>query len=248
MISSQTKRAILLILFALAALAVLLQWQQIRRLADHNVTLRDQMNQLSASREKDQKLISNLQGTDDLRRSEHNELLRLRSQLSRLKDAERENTRLRADLDRLATASAQSGVNAKANSDDEQSPEQQLLSDTRGLARDLALALIALAEANDEKLPQQLSSDFLRSIDAISNHSSSKITANRFELIYNGSLLDVADSIRTILLREKDATRLESGEWVKTYVFTDAHIETWKASNPDDFARQEKNLQSTDQR
>ena len=102
--------------------------------------------------------------------------------------------------------------------------------------------MIALAEANDEKLPQELSSDFLRSIDAISNHSSSKITANRFELIYNGSLLDVADSTRTILLREKEATSLASGEWAKTYVFTDAHIETWKASNPDDFARQEKNL------
>jgi len=243
MISSQTKRAILLILFALAALAVLLQWQQIHRLADQNVTLRDPMNQLSASREQDQKLISNLRSSDDLHQSEHGELLRLRSQLSRLKDAERENTRLRSDLDRLATASAQSGINAKANTDDDQSPEQQLLSDTRGLAKDLALALIALAEANDEKLPQELSSDFLRSIDAISNHSSSKITANRFELIYNGSLLDVADSTRTILLWEKDATRLESGEWAKTYGFTDAHIETWKASHPDDFARQEKNLQ-----
>ncbi len=161
MISSQIKRAVLVVVCALLTLVIFLQWLQIHRLAEQNVRLSDQMNQLSGLREQDQKLISNLRSSDDLHLSEHRELLRLRSQVSRLKNAERENTRLRADFDRPATASAQSAVNAKANSEDGQSPEQQLLSDTRGLAKDLAFALIALADANDEHLPKEPAPDFL---------------------------------------------------------------------------------------
>src|SRR6476659_9746829 len=108
MISSHKARVILLILFAFAALPILLQWRQFHRLADQNATLRDEMNQLSGAREEDQKLISKLRGSDDLHQSEHSELLRLRARLSALKDAERENNRLRSELDRLAGTPRQS--------------------------------------------------------------------------------------------------------------------------------------------
>jgi len=77
MISSQTKRAILLVLAALAIVAVFLQWRHVERPTDRNATLRDEINQLSAENEKEERLISNRQNTDDLRQSEHNELLRL---------------------------------------------------------------------------------------------------------------------------------------------------------------------------
>jgi len=159
---------------------------------------------------------------------------------------ERRRTRKRtprAEVDRLTAASPQP-ASAKANPDEDQSPEEQFLTATRGLAKDLGIALIALAQADSFQLPKELSPDFLRSIDAISKSSSSKITANGFELIYNGSLFDVAGSHSTILLRQKEPTRLENGDWAKTYIFTDSHAETWKASNPDDFALREKRLQA----
>src|SRR5437762_574689 len=124
MISSKINRAIFLILFALAIVMMFFEWRQIHSLADQNRRLTDEVNQLCGLREADQKVLSRRQSSDELHQSEHNELLRLRSKASELKDAERENTRLRSQLDQLASGSAQP-VPANANSEKEQSPEEQ---------------------------------------------------------------------------------------------------------------------------
>src|SRR5689334_20575167 len=97
MTSSQPKRPIFLALATLTIVAIFVQWRQVHRLTDQNATLRDQIDQLSTEKENDRRLISNRRNSDDLQQSEHNELLRLRSQVSQLKDAERENAQLRAE-------------------------------------------------------------------------------------------------------------------------------------------------------
>jgi hypothetical protein len=246
MATSQPKQAILLCLALGAVLLILHQWHQIRRLGEENTNLRTEVDHVSGLREEDQKFISNVEKGDELSRSEHDELLQRRAQLSQMKDLERENTRLRAERDRLVAASAQSPV--QGNTDDEQTPEQKLLNSTRGLARDLGTALIVAAEANDYRVPGELSPQFLLAIDALSKASSSNVTADRFELVYKGSLLDVAGSVRTVLFREKEPAKLATGEWVRTYGFTDGHIETFKVLHPDDFARLEKQLQPEEQK
>ncbi len=219
------------------------QWRQIGRLADQNATLREGIKDLPGLKEENQKLLSRVEESDEVHQSEHDELLRRRAQASQLKELERENTLLRAERDRLATASAQSGLQSEPNANDDQSPEQKRLSDIVSLGRNLGAALLAAAEANSFQLPGELSPQFLLAIDALSKTSSSTIKSDRFELVYKGSFLDVKDSLRTILFREKEATNLATGEWVKTYGFADGHIETIKVLDPNEFARLEKQLQ-----
>ena len=108
---------------------------------------------------------------------------------------------------------------------------------------DLGLTLIAAAEANDSRLPGELSQELLLAVDAVSKASSDSVKANRFELVYKGSLLDVAGSTR-IIFREKDPTKLITGEWVKTYGFTDGHVESIRVSDPDGFAVAERQVEA----
>ena len=230
------------LLLATALVLIVLQRQQITRFKGQNVETREQLNQLLQLRDTDQLLTNRLRIEQEHQQSEHTELLRARAQVSRLKQIEQENTRLRKEHDRLSRNSEQPRDSDRADTTDEQSTDEKTLSAKRNLAKNLATTLIVGAEANAFRLPDALSTDLLLAVDALSKWSSSNNTAGRFELVYKGSLLDVAGSFKTVMLREKEATQLSSGQWVKTYAFTDGHIDTATRPDKNDFAVVETRL------
>src|SRR2546430_10910703 len=125
----QAKRAMFFFVSAGTMIVIFLQWQQARRLADQNTTLREEIKNLPGLREENQKLLSRIEKGDELHQSEHDELLRRRAHASQLGNLERENKLLRAERDRLAGTSAQPAIQSEPNANDDQSPEQKRLSD-----------------------------------------------------------------------------------------------------------------------
>ncbi len=102
--------------------------------------------QASAVREENERLAGRLKAAVGREEAERSELLRLRGQSARLRQAELENARLIAERDRQAKAPQPAAAEAK-EADEPKTPEAKLRRAKGLFGRDLGLALIFIAEA-----------------------------------------------------------------------------------------------------
>jgi hypothetical protein len=64
--------------------------------------------------------------------------------------------------------------------------------------------------------------------------------ANLFELVYQGSLNDLTNPAKELLMRESQAWPTIAGKWARSYGFADGHSEVHvePSDNFDDFEQQ----------
>src|SRR6266545_3581348 len=112
---------------ALLAFAAGVVWQQLRikRLMAEAAVLQEQGVQASAVREENERLAGRLKAAVGREEAERSELLRLRGQSARLRQAELENARLIAERDRQAKAPQPAAAEAK-EADEPKTPEAKL--------------------------------------------------------------------------------------------------------------------------
>ncbi|MEO8427619.1 MAG: sigma-70 family RNA polymerase sigma factor [Verrucomicrobiota bacterium] len=171
--------------------------------------------------------------TDELARlrAEHSELLRLRGEAGRLRQNQAEVARLESDNARLR-ASQQSSREPLP----EQVDEASEVFKTIGIARmnyvtGWFYAFISFAQKNGLKIPET----FEQAAEFYPDKWASVMSAfdqNKFEIVYRGSLEDISETARTIIVREKApfANPSKTG-YLRTYLFADGHSEIH--SSPD---------------
>jgi prepilin-type processing-associated H-X9-DG protein len=57
------------------------------------------------------------------------------------------------------------------------------------------------------------------------------VTADQFEIVYQGSLNDISHPARVIVIREKEAWQTPDGGWARDYAFADGHCEIHKTDD-----------------
>jgi RNA polymerase sigma factor (sigma-70 family) len=175
----------------------------------------------------------------ELEQSQSNkaELLRLRSEVGRLRGQTPDLQKLRQQNAALQTALNKAAqTSATAQSEEETNPEAQMGIAKMNDAKLLMLGLIMYATDHQDLFP----ADF----DQTSNYLAKAETerpftgTNQFELLIQGSMRDVRNAATTIAVREKTPS-LVNGARVKTYGFADGHAEI-KREPPEGFEAWEK--------
>ncbi len=199
---------------ALVFTAMVQQQRNVRRLADDNATLRRQMAEMTAP--PTVATAGNDPGELERLRAEHAELLRLRGELTQLRQAARQPT---------ARPSAAPAV--RAGDMDPQTLE--ILKAEANSARiinamkHLGLAAHRFASGNGSKFPTTL--EEMRNELPLSTDGTlpSNVSPDLVEFFHRDRPLDATDPER-ILFREKTARQLPDGNWERIYTLADGSV------------------------
>ena len=155
------------------------------------------------------------------------ELLRLRAEVAMLRRQTNELGKLEADNLRLKTALAKAPPPAPDAEETDPAREQMKATGIAKMndAKYLVLGCILFAQEHQDQFPANL--------DQAKPYVDTKnITqTNQFELMYQGSIRDLAQPASTIVLREKEAWMGLNGKWAKGYAFADGHAEVHVAQD-----------------
>jgi hypothetical protein len=93
------------------------------------------------------------------------------------------------------------------------------------------VALRIFAEENNGRIPTELSE--IKSLPP--EPLNGQLDPSQFEIVYQGSLNNLQDAGRLIVMREKVPTLASNGSWVRAYGFADGHAEIHSAPTQDGF-------------
>jgi hypothetical protein len=161
---------------------------------------------------------------------EHSELLRLRGQISGLRqDLIQESNQLAAVSRTRRTAPA-----SEPTGEGHTTPAEAVQKLTAG--RQWGVALIMYADSHDGQLPAAIADAAAFAGVAATNED--------LELVRNGPLYSGTNQpARTIVLRDKKPWQGPGGRWCRTYVFADGHSEIAR-SDTSDFSEWEEKLKT----
>ena len=232
------------VIAGVAVSVLVLQHQTNQRLETEKGTLRQQSAQIQTLRQENQRLAEQLRVEAQRPQADNRELLRLRGQVGLLRQAAQENPRLQADLDALTKKLQQ--TEAERGGEKAGSPEMQMLQQKSVLATVWGLAILKFAEKNDGQMPSKLTAaapylndnELLpsnwRNVDQISAQAATNgIAIDQFELVYQGSLMDLKDPARTILMRERAPVHAVDGRWNRAYVYANGYASVLWSENGD---------------
>ena len=165
--------------------------------------------------------------------AEHSELLRLRGEAGRLRQSRADAARLEAENARLRAAPANQNADSEPQ---EQADQEQEIFKTIAMARmsyvkGWGWAFVHFAEKNGGMMAETFEEAVKFYPDELAPVMSA-FDQNKFEIVYRGSLKDIPETARTIIVREK-APFAKPGKigYARTYLFADGHSEIH--SSPD---------------
>jgi RNA polymerase sigma factor (sigma-70 family) len=197
--------------------------RHVSRLRDENRNLTAEQEQLS--KERDVALSAKTRDKDEIERLQQNqsELLRLRGEvgvLRKQKDElgklQEENRQLRTSLKNATQNSQQHELNAEAER------QKEVAEDKMNNAKQFVLAMTLYAGDNNGLLPTNY--DQTSPYIGGSEKDWVRTRFNQFEIVYQGSMTNLASPSSTIVVRENQGSQL-GGKWVKAYGFADGHSE-----------------------
>jgi hypothetical protein len=162
-----------------------------------------------------------------------NELLRLRGEVGVLKSQLVQATRTQP---KPAQLSAQ-----KSATQWKDQPQNQAAWVKMGHAKVWMGALFRYAQENDGRFPTNFTqaasflATSLQSVvdpgEAVPDLADFQEATNHFEIVYRGSLNEVNDWAKAIVVREKEPWPSPDGGWSRTYAFADGHSEIHRAED-----------------
>jgi len=200
------------------------------RLRDENHVLRQQVGQLATEAQGLSKKLAQVQSaqTDDNDRLR--ELMRLRGEVGTLKRQLNEAARVK-----------EAGTSPAKTPDDPVEQQKQM---AVGKMRDTKVWIMAFeqyAQGHEKQFPtnfEQVASyvdealrNDLNPGETLRDKQDFVQTTNQFEILYQGSVNEITNSMRTIVMREKEPWQSLSGGWCRTYGFADGHTEVHKTED-----------------
>jgi hypothetical protein len=223
MTMSRIKPVLSILAVVVAAALIFLQYQTRQKLLAENDSLRQQIAQLKSESHESPTTNSNSIPNEDF-----TELLRLRGEVSSLRAQTNQIARLQRQNQQLkdSLAGATEARQQPAFPSEEQRLQEHAFNIAQmNTAKMSVVGIIMYAADNQDRLPTNF--------DQASAYLSNPVVAtnlNQFEIVYHGSLSNVANPSSTILIRSTHPW-MALGQWTKAYGFVDGHSETH--SQPD---------------
>ncbi|MBN9690045.1 MAG: sigma-70 family RNA polymerase sigma factor [Verrucomicrobia bacterium] len=177
------------------------------------------------------------------------ESARVAEELARREMAAAELLRLRGEVTELrqqlaAASSARVAVPPPAAPSEAEALEAAKAFGLRRLneSKQMVLGLILFAGEHNDRFPDSLELAANRAVNEGVVPSLEDLPIQDFELVYTGSLREIANPSEAIVLREREAWRRPNGGWARTYGFADGHSEI-KHSDDGDYAEFEAKRQ-----
>jgi RNA polymerase sigma factor (sigma-70 family) len=212
------------ILGALAVMAVAtplaVQRQSLTKLREENQSLRQQLEEQLVN-ERNQ--LTNTQSivAQPVEQDHLGELLRLRGEVGLLK----------RQLAEAATAAERSAKTSQVQlKDDPQEREKQLAMARLNFPKYWMTAFFEYAHQNQDQCPTNFDQAFSFLPDRAREQTN--LAPDQFEIAYQGSLKDLTNGARVIVIRERQAM-MWNGGWTRAYGFADGHSELHTAADGD---------------
>ena len=216
----------------LAAVAVIFwQQQQANRLRAEAMMLRDQLAQAASLEAENRRLAEQAATAAEKAQANVGELMRLRAKAGTLRDAELENARLKAAVERERANAAKAAPAAPAAApaptaedpfDRNFGPGSKQRIET---GKRWGLALRTYAASHQGQFPQtfEQAADSLPNDLSAAENAQIRQAADQFEILYQGLAadLDKLPPESNLILREKQPWQDSQGRWARTYVFAD---------------------------
>lgn len=168
------------------------------------------------------------------------ESARVAEELARREQAAAELLRLRGEVaelrQQLATASsARVAVPPPSAPSEAEALEAAKAFGLRRLneSKNMVLGLILVAGDQDDRFPDSLELAANRAVSEGLVPSLENLPFQDFELLYTGSLREIANPSEAIVLREREAWRRPNGGWARTFGFADGHSEIHHSDDGD---------------
>jgi hypothetical protein len=224
------------VLLVLAIGYIVVQYKTIQQLTKEIAELGPKSGKANQLREENAALSGELKAMQEQTDAEHRELLRLRGQISTMRDKDKEIAQLKSESEQIKRQLQ----NASSASIAPVTPERKRTIARLSFSKQLGLSLIMAAADNQEQLPQNLDGldgKYLRRTAEMDEHN---LQIGQFEMLYKGRLGESEDPSRTVLAREKEALQRADGTWELVYVFVDGHAQVLAATSREQLARLEK--------
>jgi len=218
----------------LVAALIFWQQQQLERLSEEGAALRERLAQQVPSEENLVVSKPHPNGEQPLTQDEFRELLRLRGQVSALRD-ELAEARTKQAITQLPQVDAGNITNALVALEEFGQQEAS----KAGFAKGWMKAFIEYAMENQGQFPTNFDQAF-RFLDD-ETKAQTNVTTEQFEIVYRGSrdALTNSGDEDTLILRERQARQNLTGKWGRVYGRVDGSALTLFLPNPEDLARWE---------
>jgi cell division protein FtsB len=222
MAMSKFKMGLGVVVVAGAAAIIFLQYQAGQKLRAENEDLRQQIAKLKSDSQDTPTANSQPTGED------FNELLRLRgevgtlrSQTNQIAKLQQQNQQLQDSLATAAQARQQSAAQSTAQAEEEHAHTILQINNSK----QAVLGMMMYANDNQDQFP----TNFDQAATYFGN-SGFTTNLNQFEIVYRGSLSNLANPASTILVRSTQPWMV-NGKWAKAYGFVDGHSEVHSDPN-----------------
>lgn len=210
MTATHIKLGLSALVVAGAAAALVVQHQTQTRLANGNESLRQQITQLETDNQSLSNRLAAVGHANALTDEQMNELLRLRGEIGLLRQQTNELGKLQRKLDDL-----QQSLQQPAG-------QQRLIAIYKmNDAKQASLLLQVFADKNNSQFP----TNFDQAVSYLGNTNFVQVCNAEFEIIYKGSLTNIANPSSAIVLQEHEAWPTYDGKWAKVYGFADGHAQ-----------------------
>jgi RNA polymerase sigma factor (sigma-70 family) len=231
MTATQLKLGLTALAVAGAATALVVQQQTQNRLRSDNQSLHQQVARLQAENTSLSNRLAAAGEAKSLPDDQLNELLKLRSEVGMLRQQTYEIGALRKKLDNLKQSSQSPAGNASS-----EELQQQMAMHKMDDAKQAGLFLYMFADDNNSQVP----TSFDQVVSYIGNTNFAQVFSKEFEIVYKGSLTNIANPSSAIVVQEHQAWQTYDSKWAKVYGFADGHAQL--VTEPDgDFSGFEQN-------
>jgi prepilin-type processing-associated H-X9-DG protein len=215
---------------ALVGVAVLLvsEHQKVVRLSQDNEASRQQVAQVRDLTIDNERLSNLVAQAATAQTSDQKELSRLRREMAGLRGQSNELVKLRSENAGLRQQQPRAPALPQPEQLDSPEAQQRRAAIARmNDAKQLVFGLMMFANDNQGRFPAA----FEDAKQYFGSDSRSLSQMNQFDLLYKGSLQDLADPSTAIVIRETQTWPGPNGNWIRAYGFADGHVEVH--STPD---------------
>ena len=234
MTATQIKIGVSAIVLAGAATALVVQHQNQQKLQGENASLRQQMAQLQSDYESISNQLTSAGNTKPLAADQMNELLKLRGEVSALRNQATQLGKARAENQQLRTQIAKAPDQAAQISPEDQFQLQEW--HTVSTMKYAALAMRIFSGGHNDALVTNI--DQITATKLYDTNSPDSIPLENLEFMNVGRLSYAQPEM--IMFREKNPRKNSRGQWVREYGLVDGSVQTIYSDdgNFDEFEKQ----------